>query len=99
MDELAAHFEHLESILSEMKPSAYVIGAEEGIAACVEVIKKIKDKLGWDASAGGTAFRTQWKDLKQKLWYPFKKGDIVYARGVIKFVEQNLQAALLSLIL
>ena len=99
MDELAAHLERLESLLSKMKPSAHIAGVEEGIIACAEAIQKIKDKLGWDASAGGITFRMQWKDLKQKLWYNFKKGDIAYARGVIEFVEQNLQTALLALIL
>jgi hypothetical protein len=99
MDKLAAHLERLESILSVMEPSSYVAGAEEGIIACAEAIKRIRYKLGWDASAGGTTFGTQWKDLKQKLWYNFKKGDIAYARAVIEFVEQNLQTALLALIL
>lgn len=99
MDELAAHLERLESILSKMEPNAYVAGTEEGIIACAEAIKKIRDKLGWDMSASGTKIRMQWRAMKQKLWYTFKKGDIAYARGVIEFIEQNLQTALLALIL
>jgi hypothetical protein len=99
MDELAAHLERLESIMSKIEPSAYVTGAEEGIVACAEAIKKIRDKLSLDASAIETTLRTQWRDMKQKLWYSFKKMDIAYARGVIEFIEQNLQTALLALIL
>jgi hypothetical protein len=99
MDELAAHLERLETIMSKIEPNAYVKGAEEGIVACAEAIEKVRDKLGWDASTSGTTFRTQWRDMKQKLWYSFKKMDIAYARGVIEFIEQNLQTALLALIL
>jgi hypothetical protein len=99
MDELAAHLERLESIMSKMEPNAYVTGAEEGIVACAEAIKRIRDKLGLDASANETTLQTQWRDMKQKLWYSFKKMDIAYATGVIEFIEQNLQTALLALIL
>jgi hypothetical protein len=99
VDSLADLLELLQSVVGGLDPSSCSSSTVSAITACDTAINNIRKKLGSSSigRAHGSTIRARLHDIKFRLSYPFKQGEIVYLKDLLEGVQQELHTALLIL--
>lgn len=93
LDSLATLLELLESVVTGLNASEPRTAVLAGIVACARALDDVKDKLP-AAGANGSGLDERIQRFKARLVYAFKQDDVLYLRGVLESVQQNLSLAL-----
>lgn len=97
MNRLLNLLEHLESVVGKLDQSVTLTATQGGIIACADAIDKVRVKLGYNSTAGGSKVRAGFQRLEKRLAAPFQESDIVYWKDVVTSTQQSLQIALQAL--
>jgi hypothetical protein len=98
-EELANLLESLESIINKADQSHAVSVTRTGIVSCANAISTIRKKLKPDDRSSDGGIKSSLKRLTKRLAFPFKEAEIKYWKDVLNTIQQNLQTALLALVI
>jgi len=99
LDRLESHLEQLETELKKLDSTSPVAATSANVVACAKALNRIRQELPSTTSTGDSRIREQFRVLKFRLSYPFKKGELEYLRSLVKGIQQDLHTALLSVIM
>lgn len=99
LDRLENHLEQLEIQLSKLSPTSAITSTSTGVAECATALSRIKQALPSAVSSNDSKLRQQFRILKLRLSYPFKKDDLEYLRSLVGSIQQDLQTAQLTVVM
>jgi hypothetical protein len=99
VEQLADILESLETTVTQagLSSTSTLTVTFTGISACASALEQIKERLGTRSSIGQSLIKTRIQIIKERLYYPFKEGELVYWKNALDHVQQHLQTALLAL--
>ncbi|KAF2874665.1 hypothetical protein BDV95DRAFT_615960, partial [Massariosphaeria phaeospora] len=98
LDDLLNLLDQLQTVTQKIGPSQHASSTTSVITAsstAIQAVRKVLGKLG-DEPQERIGIRNQVSSIKRRLSYPFKQEEILYWKGVLESIQQNLHTALLS---
>lgn len=98
LESLADSLERLQAVTDKFDPSQCTSSTTSAVTSCAtarEAVRKVLGKLGGQPQERA-GVRGQIGEIKRRLSYPFKQDDILYWKGVLEGVQQDLHTTLLT---